>query len=625
MRDVRGLGALLGALLLVVGMGEAAQPGADSSAAEAAAAEAGASWVPAVSELMSTGSSGLRDVVARFTNDRQLLQRRHDVKHSRDRRDALRSFYRQWQSALEGVDFSELGIDGRIDDLLLGNKIGYELRVLDRQEKLLAETSALVPFVDDVTGLEVARRRFEHPDPQQAAALLAKIREAVHQTRKGVEVGLAAKDPADGERKPAGDDDAVTPIVAGRTVAYRASKIVGDFQDTLKDWYTFYDGYDPLFTWWVAKPYERLAKELADYRTMLREKIVGFKEGEDDPIVGDPIGRDALMADLAYEMIPYTPEQLIAVAEQQFAWCEREMLKASRELGYGDDWKQALEHVKEQHVQPGEQPDLVRDLEREAVAFLKAHDLITVPELADDTWRMEMLSPERQKESPFFLGGEVMMVSYPTDAMTEADKLMSMRGNNRHFARATVFHEMIPGHRLQMFMLPRYASYRMEFDTPFWIEGWALYWEMRMWDLGFAKSPEDRIGMLFWRMHRCARIIFSLRFHLGEMTPEQCIDFLVDRVGHERANATAEVRRSFEGSYPPLYQLAYMIGGLQFRALHDEVVGSGRMTERQFHDTILKMGTMPVEMVRARLTNQDLTADFQTHWKFAGDVAAGAH
>jgi hypothetical protein len=55
------------------------------------------------------------------------------------------------------------------------------------------------------------------------------------------------------------------------------------------------------------------------------------------------------------------------------------------------------------------------------------------------------------------------------------------------------------------------------------------------------------------------------------------------------------------------------------------VVGSGRMTERQFHDTILKMGTMPVEMVRARLTNQDLTADFQTHWKFAGDVREASH
>jgi len=88
----------------------------------------------------------------------------------------------------------------------------------------------------------------------------------------------------------------------------------------------------------------------------------------------------------------------------------------------------------------------------------------------------------------------------------------------------------------------------------------ALYWEMLLSDDGFAKTPEQRIGMLFWRMHRQARIIFFLRFHLGEWSPQQCIDFLVDRVGHERANAEADVRRSFNGTYPPLYQLAYMTG-----------------------------------------------------------------
>ena len=72
--------------------------------------------------------------------------------------------------------------------------------------------------------------------------------------------------------------------------------------------------------------------------------------------------------------------------------------------------------------------------------------------------------------------------------------------------------------------------------------------------------------MLFWRMHRASRIVFSLGFHLGRMTPEQCVELLVERGGHEVANAEAEVRRSFNGSYPPLYQLAYMMGGLQFRA-----------------------------------------------------------
>ena len=40
-------------------------------------------------------------------------------------------------------------------------------------------------------------------------------------------------------------------------------------------------------------------------------------------------------------MIPYTPEELIEIANKEFAWCEAEMKKASREMGYGDDWKKA--------------------------------------------------------------------------------------------------------------------------------------------------------------------------------------------------------------------------------------------------------------------------------------------
>jgi len=126
------------------------------------------------------------------------------------------------------------------------------------------------------------------------------------------------------------------------------------------------------------------------------------------------------------------------------------------------------------------------------------------------------------------------------------------------------------------------------------------------------------MGMLFWRKHRAARIIFSLKFHLGEMTPDEAIDFLVDGVGHERASATAEVRRSFNGSYSPLYQAAYMIGGLQIRALHADLVESGRMTERQFHDAILQGGRMPIEMVRARLMGEAPAHDFSATWAFDG-------
>ena len=84
----------------------------------------------------------------------------------------------------------------------------------------------------------------------------------------------------------------------------------------------------------------------------------------------------------------------------------------------------------------------------------------------------------------------MISVSFPTDGMSHEEKWMSLRGNNIHFSRATVHHELIPGHHLQFFMTDRYNRHRRARSaTPFWAEGWALYWEMLLWDLDFPQSP----------------------------------------------------------------------------------------------------------------------------------------
>jgi hypothetical protein len=61
-----------------------------------------------------------------------------------------------------------------------------------------------------------------------------------------------------------------------------------------------------------------------------------------------------------------------------------------------------------------------------------------------------------------------------------------------------------------------------------------------------------------------------------------------------------------------------MMGGLQFRALQAELVPAGKMTNRQFHDTVMQAGSMPVELVRASLVKQALSREFKTTWRFAG-------
>jgi uncharacterized protein (DUF885 family) len=568
-----------------------------------AAAQNGAAIPPVVRT-----TSELASLVERYTIDRTTVLRRYNVDYSTERYQRLTRFYKDWQQELAKVPFASLAAEGRIDHVLLGNRLDYELRLLARERAWVDDTAGLLPFAPLITGLLEARGRLETMKSDQAAATLDQIAGAIEAATKNI-----------GAVTDRGEGVVADRARARQISAMRAAEILTSLKTNLGEWSRFYSGYDPMFTWWTTTPYAKVDKALAAYIRALREKVVGYKDGEDEPIIGNPVGRDALLADLRSEFIPYTPEELLKIAEREFAWCDREMLKASREMGFGDNWKAALEKVKTLHVEPGKQTELVRDLAREAEEYVERRDLITIPPLAREGWRMVMMSPERQKVNPFFLGGEMIQVSFPTDTMDHDDKMMSMRGNNIHFSRSTVFHELNPGHHLQQFMTARYNPHRRAFGTPFWTEGWALYWEMLLWDDGFPKTPENRVGMLFWRMHRQARIIFSLRFHLGEWSPQQCIDFLVDRVGHERANAEAEVRRSFNGTYPPLYQLAYMMGGLQFRALHAELVKSGELTNRAFHDAVMQSGSMPVELVRASVTRQSLPEGFKTTWRFAGN------
>ena len=197
-----------------------------------------------------------------------------------------------------------------------------------------------------------------------------------------------------------------------------------------------------------------------------------------------------------------------------------------------------------------------------------------------------------------------------------------MRGNNPHFSRATVQHELIPGHHLQGFMTDRYNTHRAAVRD-------AVLDAKAGRSTGRCCSGTRASTQVARRPRRHAVLAHApQRAHhlLAQLPPRQDDAAGGDRlpgrdtVGHERANAEGEVRRSFNGTYPPLYQVAYMIGGLQFRALHHELVDSGKMTDRAFHDAVLQGGRMPVEMVRASLTSQPMSEDYRANWRFYDDT-----
>ena len=150
-----------------------------------------------------------------------------------------------------------------------------------------------------------------------------------------------------------GSDTNVEPVRVKKTVANRAALAINNLRNNLRNWYTFYNGYDPMFTWWNEEPYKSLDQAMNNYGTFITERLVGIRPegggdhqtpagqgrgpggpggggggqgfqrpggsnarpGDSSDIVGDPIGREALLSELRSEMIPYTPEELIAIGE----------------------------------------------------------------------------------------------------------------------------------------------------------------------------------------------------------------------------------------------------------------------------------------------------------------------
>jgi hypothetical protein len=626
----------------------------------------------------------------------------------------LKRFDANWQAALNRLDSSRLTAQAKSDLAKLSATIAGNTAQLDEDAKTLAQVLTVAPFAPTIVRLVEARIRVEDMNAQPAAAAITEVTKEIARLM-------------------------ATPPRVNPDQAILGATAVEQLRAITSEWFTFYNGYDPLFTWWMGVPYTKVDEALKGYATLLREKVAaenvavpvsaaatppiaigaqpphpdvpdlneiialpqdemrdivtrftgegtgrggrgGGQESRDpafyaswlsalksldfdklsrnaqvdylfirrtaetqiaranlklDPnptrkadntgIPGPARGREGLLQDLSEAMIPYTPDELIALAEKEFAWCDREMLKASREMGFGDDWKKAVEKTKDAAVAPGDQPRMIRDLLFEAIDFLRANSLITVPQVAAESLHMIMMTPERQLVNPFFTGGSQISVSYPTNTMDYEARIQSMRGNNPGFSHATAFHEMIPGHNLVAYMSARFNDYRANLTGggAFFSEGWPLYWELTLYDMGFNKTPEQKVGALFWRMHRCARIIFSLKFHMAQWSPQEAIDFLVERVGHERDNATAEVRRSFDpaAGYGPLYQAAYLLGGLQLRGLRQELIGGKVLTDVQFHDEIMRQGSMPIALLRLALDRRvRLTRDMNLDWKFYGDL-----
>jgi uncharacterized protein (DUF885 family) len=176
----------------------------------------------------------------------------------------------------------------------------------------------------------------------------------------------------------------------------------------------------------------------------------------------------------------------------------------------------------------------------------------------------------------------------------------------------TVFHEGVPGHHLQIGRAVVLADQLNRWRRlGCWVsghgEGWALYAERLMAELGWLDDAGNRMGMLDAQRFRAARVVIDIGVHCGMTAPdggvwdaERAWVFLQSHSAMKEANLRFELDRylGWPGQAP-----SYAVGQRIWQQLRDEIVGGGVLL-KEFHRRALDLGGLPLDVLRSALSDR---------------------
>ncbi|MCY7310812.1 MAG: hypothetical protein LH619_08540, partial [Chitinophagaceae bacterium] len=228
--------------------------------------------------------------------------------NSPERRKRLLELIDEYLEIVNKLPFDKWNVNGKVDYILFKRNLESEQYQLLEEQKIYEQIEKYLPFSDRLYTLQKPRRRGISVSGEEVAKELNDI-----------------------------NKDIVKAIGSLKTVdsldvkqASLASDAAKGLQGTMKDYFNFYNGYDPMFTWWVPRTYSETDSLLNLFATAIKKKgkINTFQKDDGSGIIGNPIGSVELVRQLKYEWISYGPEDLVDIANKEFAWCDAELLKA---------------------------------------------------------------------------------------------------------------------------------------------------------------------------------------------------------------------------------------------------------------------------------------------------------
>jgi uncharacterized protein (DUF885 family) len=298
-----------------------------------------------------------------------------------------------------------------------------------------------------------------------------------------------------------------------------------------------------------------------------------------------------------------TPAEFSLIGEAQIEEVTAALTEQAAKLG-GSDWSAKLDELKTDHPDPGGLlPAYERELER-LESFVFQEDLATNP---DATARVEA-TPEFLRP---VMGFAAYLPAGPFDAwqqgyfwVTPPPDEAGLRDHAHAVIPAVAAHEGYPGHHLQMTSVNRIPSLtRRAIRSSVMIEGWGLYTEQLMHDVGYYDDAA-RLAQLAMRLLRALRIVLDMELQSGELTYEAAVARAVSVGRLEASTARSEVARY---TMTPTQPFSYLVGCLELERLR--AASQARLGDafrlRRFHDRVLSYGHMPPTLVARAITAAD--------------------
>jgi uncharacterized protein (DUF885 family) len=309
------------------------------------------------------------------------------------------------------------------------------------------------------------------------------------------------------------------------------------------------------------------------------------------------------------ELLGFDARALRDRGRQQIEELTAALRQGARELRGNEDWHAVLlELNKDRPLTPEDMRRGYEEWTERARAFLRERGLVTFPPGEECSvepsapFQRPVLAVASYVAPPSF--AETMrghfFVPFPPDGASEEEIAKRLESNCYPGIPTTAVHEAYPGHHWHLVMAKGNPSHlRQWFGTSYFAEGWALYAERMMREAGFYDDLRHVMFQYEATLFRAARIVTDVSLHLGEMSHEEGVAFMMANSSLTEPTAIAEVTRYCSW---PTQASSYLTGCLEILRIRDRYLGargtdaSDTAALRDFHDAITGAGTLPIAL-----------------------------